>query len=369
MAIWLLFLFICYLLIGLYQHKRKNLFFLLLLAVVIYFATFRDGLGSDYTAYQSYCEREVFYSNAWFLIEPIPAFLYKICYDTNLSAVLFFFVSSCIIYISCFKVYSKNINFGIAAFVFLTYTNLFLSSLNVVRQFMAASIVLVGVYCFIIKKKSPWYFATVLLAFMIHKSVVLFIPMYWIKKDDFNPVVWIGILIGSMVLPMDWIFASTNLNDFLTLLDYDSLLKYKEVAYSKFSMSNIYLHVITLIFLFNRKRIRALTGGGNFCIFALKMTVFGLICNNLSAGALPIAYRYSMMFSVFLPLLFAYLPKVIEGGIARLITYVPIFVLLMTLLYLRSDDRVYCPQRLLPIESIYDAKYHPYENPDVIIQR
>lgn len=263
MAIWLLFLFICYFLLAYISiNKGRVYFFLLLLAVVIYFATFRDGVGSDYTAYQSYCEREVFYSNAWFLIEPIPAFLYKICYDSYLSAVLFFFVSSCVIYISCFKVYSKNINFGIAAFVFLTYTNLFLSSLNVVRQFMAASIVLVGVYYFIIKKKSPWYFATVLLAFMIHKSVVLFIPMYWIKKDDFNPVVWIGILIGSMVLPMDWIFASTNLNDFLTLLDYDSLLKYKEVAYSKFSMSNIYLHVITLIFLFNRKRIRALTGGG-----------------------------------------------------------------------------------------------------------
>ena len=103
-------------------------------------------------------------------------------------------------------------------------------------------------------------------------------------------------------------------------------------------------------------------------MFSLKMTVFGLICNNLSAGALPIAYRYSMMFSMFLPLLFAYLPKVIEGGIARLITYVPIFVLLMTLLYLRADDRIYCPLRLLPIESIYDAKYYPYENPDVIIQ-
>ena len=124
MAIWLLFLFLCYFLIGCYQHKKKNIFFLLLLFVVIYFATFRDGLGSDYTAYQSYCEREVLYSDSWFLMEPIPAFLYKICYETKLSAVLFFFVSSCVIYISCIKVYSKSLNFGIAAFVFLTYTNL-----------------------------------------------------------------------------------------------------------------------------------------------------------------------------------------------------------------------------------------------------
>ena len=368
MIIWIIFLSICYILIGYYQRKKKNLFLYTLMATVIYFATFRDGLGADYSVYQSYCEREMFYSNLWFLIEPIPAFLYRLCYETQYSAILFFFVSSCVIYISCFKVYSKQLNFGISAFVFMTYTLLFLGSLNVVRQFMASSIVLVGVYYFIIRKKSPWYFAIVLIAFMIHKSVILFVPMYWIRKDNFNPVLWIGIILVSMILPTDWIFASSNIKSFLTLLDYDTLLKHNVMAYSKFSVSNIYLHSIVIMFLLKSRKIKARTGGDDFCVFALKMSVFGLVCNNLSAGDLPIAYRYSMMFSLYLPLLFAYLPKIVDNGVARFITYIPLFILLMTVLLPRVDDRIYCPQRILTIESIYDTEYHPYENPDVVIR-
>lgn len=367
MIIWLLFLSVCYVFLILYENpkadNKQKLFILVgLILICTYFSTFRDGLGSDYTAYQSYCERKRLNIGSWLLMEPIPEFLYSICYNTKISAVLFFLVSSTIICFSSLWIYSKFKFFYLAAFLFLTYHNLYYQSFNVVRQFTAASIVLFATYYFVMKKKRLVFFLFVFLAFLWHKSAILSIPIYFLRCNNFNTGLWLFAVLLSWIAPVDYLFNVPIIGDLLYVLDFTEHIS-NEVAYSKTSLINIYFHIILIICMVGKEKIKV---EDRRCFnITLKLSIISIIFCNISANSIPFAYRYGLFFAVFLPILFSYLPTILDKEIAKLIVFIPIIVLFFMVFAGKNNDRVFCPQRILPIESIYDKYYHPYENPDV----
>lgn len=370
MIIWFLFLTICYLLLIGYENpkinnKRKSYILVGLMLLCVYFSAFRDGLGSDYTAYQSYCERVVYHSSSWLLMEPFPALLYSLCYNTSLSAVLFFLVTSIIICVSSLWIYSRFQNFYLAAFLFLTYTNLYLASFNLVRQFTAASIVLLATYYFVMKNKSPLFFLFVILAFLWHKSAILCVFIYFLGQKRFNSFFWIFAIILSWIAPINLLFNIPIIGDLFNVLNYMDNVSHSEASYSRTSLSNIYMHIMLLICMIGKSKIKG--DDKPFFYISLKLSIISVLFCNISANSIPFAYRYGIFFSTFLPILFSYLPSVINKSTAKLLVFIPITVLLCTVLVSRMGDRVFCPQRILPIESIYDKYYHPYENPEVQI--
>ena len=369
MVYWLLFLFIMYCLIGFYdksKNKNRLLFFIILIAV--YFSTFRDGLGTDYTGYKSYCESTRSYVENWLLMEPFPMWIYTFCYNSKFSAIVFFFITSALTCGISIWVYSRYKNFWIAAFVFLTYTNLYLASFNLVRQFVASSFILLGTYLFVIKKKSPWFFLFVILASLWHKSAFLTFFIYFLNDKKINPIGWILFIILSWIVPANMLLNIPFLGDALNILDYSGYLTYNKDSYTSTSIVNLYMHFIILYFLLVciQKRQFQFEGQKGFYV-ALKLSVLSIIFCNISANSIPFAYRFAIFFSTFIPILFSYLPLIVGKNTTILMVAVPIFILLMTVLTLHIDDRLFCPQRILPIESVYDEYYNPYENPDVIL--
>lgn len=370
MLIWILFLTVCYILLSVYNHSRfnnrqKTFFLVSLMVVCVYFSTFRDGLGSDYTAYQYYCERGGFNLEVGMLLEPIPELLYLFCYNSNISAVFFFFITSTIICVLSLLVYSKFDNFYLSAFLFLTYTNLFLASFNLVRQFTAASIILLGTYYFVMKKKSPVFFAFVFLAFLWHKSSILCVLIYFLKRENFNTTIWVIALILSWIAPVNLLFNIPIIGNLFGMLNYLENLGISSSAYTKTSLANIYMHIMLIVFMVQRRNVKE-EDSDNFNI-ALKLSIISVMFSNISANSLPFAYRYAIYFSVFLPILFSYLPSVINKKTAKVIVFIPITVLLFTVLIGQINNRVFCPQRILPIESVRDAEYHPYINPETTV--
>lgn len=87
-----------------------------------------------------------------------------------------------------------------------------------------------------------------------------------------------------------------------------------------------------------------------------------LILNNLATGSLTITYRLAVFFVLFVPLLLTKLPLVINKSIACCLIVIPMLSLM--LIRLSIGDRLTVPDRILPIESIYDKYYKPYENPN-----
>lgn len=370
MIFWIFFLCTCYLLLMVYNstrisEKQKVYALLGLMFVCVYFSTFRDGVGTDYTAYQTNCEIQRNYGEFWLLTEPFPELLYSLCYNSKISAVLFFFVTSSIICVSSLWVYSKFKYFCIAGFLFITYTNLFLSSLNLVRQFTAASIVLFATYYFVMKKKSPLFFLFVFLAFLWHKSALLSVFIYFLRQKDFNTFLGLLVLLISWIAPVDRIFNIPIIGDVLDALNYLNYSTYEKESYSRTSLVNLYVHLIIIISIAGKSKIKNEDDRRNFNI-ALKLSLLSVIFCNISANSLPFAYRYGIFFSAYLPILFSYLPVIIGKTFAKTIVFIPILFLLLLVLSGKRNDRVFCPQRVLPLESVYDENYHPYENPEYI---
>lgn len=370
MIIWFIFFLVVYVLIHKYgttsSSQEKKLYIALFLVTIVYFAAFRDGIGSDYTAYKSYCERDVLEFGSLLAQEPLAYALESFCYNTDFSAVIFFLVSSLIICTLCTLIYTKYDNAVIALFVFVTYTNLYLSSLNLVRQFVAAAIILYGAYYYIQKTRSPIFFVFVFLAFLFHKSSVLFVLIYFLRKTEINPIVWTIIILASWIINVQPLFEIPVIKNLLVISEYQTYISYNETSYSKFSMINLYMHIIVLLFIWKSNKMSNVKNKDHF-YFVLKMTALSVVFSNMSANDLPFAYRYAIFCSVFIPTLFTYLPNIIDRKLIPMFVYIPLCVVIWAVFFNRQNDRVFCPQQILPIESIFDKNYKPYDNPDTIV--
>lgn len=370
MLIWFCFFVVVYFLI--YKHNstavttQKNIYYILFLLITIYFSAFRDGLGSDYTAYKFYCERDVIMAGSLLAQEPLAIAIEYFCYQTDFSAVIFFLITSVITCSLTTWIYTKYNNAYIALFFFLTYTNLYLSSLNLVRQFTAASLILFGAYYFILKKKSPMFFLFVFIAFLFHKSSAVFVLIYFLRTSNIKPITWTVIILASWFVSIQPIFNIPFIRDLLILSDYQSYLSYDVTSYSKFSLINLYMHVFVLMFIWYHKKLSNVENKEHF-YFVLKMTAISIIFSNISANDLPFAYRYAIFCSVFIPILFTFLPNILDRKLIPIVIYVPLCIVIWTVFYNRRDDRVYCPQQILPIESVFDRYYKPYENSESTI--
>ncbi len=346
---------------------RKGILLLIILSLT-YFSGFRDGIGMDYTAYKELCEHVVYQPDVsnfglWILSEPLVSSLQTFCYETNLSAVLFFVTSSAIICGLCLWVYSQFEYFVWSAFIFIFFTGLYLYSMNITRQFVAAAILLLGYFPLLrenSKKNILIYIGTVFIAVLIHHSALFMILPLFFGRKNFNNLFIVIILIASFVLPINLISKMPSVLEVLDVLDYTSYMDYSSSGISKFSLSNIYLHLLLVPFLLKKKKILNREDSTS-TILLIKLYVIYLVLMNLSSGELTITYRLAVYFSVFIPLLLVKLLDLMNKAQAKAIIVIPILILMGV--RLATGDRLTVPNRILPLNSIYDSNYYPYNNP------
>ncbi|MBQ4532053.1 MAG: EpsG family protein [Alistipes sp.] len=347
-------------------NRQKSLFLLFIILGLIYFAGFRDGLGMDYTGYKELCEREIHYFGPKFLNEPIMILLQEFCYKTNFSAVLFFLINAILTNTICIYTYSKFDNFHIAAFIYIFYTGLYPATLNVVAQFTAATIMMCAYINYLQKscvQNLVIVIISVLVGFCIHKSSIVMLFPIILSKKDYNIVIIVCSIIASLIIPVGQFLSSISIFNILDVLDYTAYLDYNNIIINKSSFVNIFTHILLIPFLLNKRKILN-QKDSELYVFLIKVYVGYLICNNISAGGFSIAYRIAYLFVVFIPLLWAQIPKLINRRIAYILIIIPLF--LLTILRISSNNRILVPQRILPLKSIIDENYHPYDNPNYI---
>jgi hypothetical protein len=189
--------------------------------------------------------------------------------------------------------------------------------------------------------------------------------IYFLNDRKINSSIWIALLILSWLLPVNLLMSIPYLGNALDVLNYTNYLNYDTESYSRTSLVNLYMHLMVLLFLIkigNKQNGVCLNNKGFY--LALKLTIISIIFSNISANSLPFAYRFAMFFSPYIPLLFSFLPTIFNKKNSIVLVVVPIFVLLMAFFTFNIDDRIYCPQRILPLKSVYDDYYKPYDNPD-----
>lgn len=364
MIYWIVFLFIEYVLLGSFtsisDKRYRTIVVLLIVLVAVYFSGFRDLLGMDYDGYRDLCERDrLIGSTLWFFNEPIYEFVRNLCATTNFSAVIFFLVFAAFTSVPALIVYSKYDNFFLSGFVYFTYTGLYLFSFNIVRQFAAAGILVIGVY-YLLKggfKNKMFFVLIVLISAFIHKSALFFLPALFLINRDYNVGLIIVLLILSFFIPLQHVFGIAQLSTWLDMMEYDVYIDYTTMSVSKYSLSNLYLHMMLIPLLVHKNKILNMNNREMY-IFSIKMYVLFLICNNLSANGIAIAYRVGILFAMYLPLALSIIPSLLkERVLGSLFIIIPLLVLFFAI---GMSNDIVIPDRMLPLNSIFDSEYIKY---------
>lgn len=364
MLIWIVFLIIEYALLFFYEKEtdsKKKVYIVSCFALIaVYFAGFRDCLGMDYDGYRDWCERDRYLNyDIWLFSEPLLELIRSFCANTEFSAVVFFVVMAALTSLPAVFVYSKYKNFALAAFIYLTYTGLYLFSFNIVRQFAAGGLCLLASY-YLLKEKCLYntliFVGLVILASLIHKSSLLFLFVYFISGKDYNINVIVAIIIASFIIPIGSIPGVSFITDIIDAMDYTIYMDYNSHSVSKTSLSNLYMHIMIIPFLMNKNKLLKLEGAHNY-VFALKMFVIFLVCNNLSANGMPIAYRIGIFFVMFVPIILSALPRLINRQMAYFLIIPPLVFLFF---FIGLGNPLVVPDILLPLNSIFDSVYNHY---------
>lgn len=365
MIYWIVFLFLEYILLLTFTSSKKTgartfiLFLIILLAV--YFAGFRDCLGMDYEGYRNNCERDRLLSDAsWLIDEPLYELVRNFCATTQFSAVIFFIVFAALTSVPTLIVYSKYENFFLAGFVYFTYTGLYLFSFNIVRQFASAGLLVLAAYYLLKddKKGKLIFVALVLLSALFHKSALFFLPVMFLGTKSYNPHLIVILVVLSFILPVTQIMGLGRIVEVLNMMDYDIYIDYSTSTISKYSLTNLYLHIMMIPFLFRAKEVASLKNG-NMYVFAIKMYAICLMCNNLAANDVAIAYRIAIMFSMYIPLVFSILPIIIGNRqLGNVLIIVPLLILFFAI---GLSNPLVVPDKMLPLNSIWDAVYQKFQ--------
>ncbi|MBD5310863.1 MAG: EpsG family protein [Bacteroides sp.] len=369
MIIWFFFLFFLFWLLGLYNvisTKHKIYVYIIITILIVYFSAFRDGLGMDYVAYKEQCERIRPLPDEYILLfEPLfVKFTNYICISP-FSYVFFFLITSIIINTSCLFVYYRTTNFSLATFFFVCFPGLFIMSFNTLRQFIVASIFLLISYIWYYKYNSKdtskiriLLLILLLITFFIHKSAIILIPILFVGKWKIRPLIAILILLITYIIPFSSIpFIGVGMK-IIEALNYDFYMDYDNTVVSKFSLTNIYLNIITIIILYKLyykqnviSNIRNASYLSLFYNFSYIMIFFCMVTYNLCANGFVILYRLAIYFIVFLPVLIGLLPKLIYKPFAYCLVILPTLILLSVRFITGNEYLI--PKHILPFLSIF----------------
>lgn len=96
------------------------------------------------------------------------------------------FLLSTLIITPCYMYSLNKFNLKTLSFICLLFIGPYFFQLNGTRQAIAIAIFSISVL-FIIEKKPIHFFASIIIGFMFHKSMVICLPLYFIFKDDIKP--------------------------------------------------------------------------------------------------------------------------------------------------------------------------------------
>jgi hypothetical protein len=169
MALWLVFY--CGILFAMFLStilKNKFILSVFIFFVLAYFSGFRDGLGEDYDNYSNIISSDIRVLN---FMEPGFTLVSKLGVDFFFTELIFFvffaFLTNFFVVVS----YYRYRGFFLSIFIYASFSVLYFNSFNLIRQYLAASIVLYSCY-YLIKKKWIVFFLMVAFAAQFHFSAI-----------------------------------------------------------------------------------------------------------------------------------------------------------------------------------------------------
>lgn len=193
----------------------------------------------------------------------------------------------------------------------------FLSWMNGIRQCIVAC-AFIPMIELVDKKKFMWYMVSIMLAFTIHKSVVILIPFYFILQYNFkliNRKFWIIIVVLCVLLGRTpkWLHAISFIEDLLSFIGYDAYADrlgnmMNESRTLNWGPGRLVVFVLGLIIIWFYPRLREFYSdqrrklGMYFLLFLIGICSYNLLANTSHIFLRPVDY-----FTIFTLPMTAYL--------------------------------------------------------------
>src|SRR5699024_3082348 len=182
-----------------FVRYRKFIFWSAIIIPVV-ISGFRYGIGTDYFNYESIYFKltsqggiinnliNTRFEPGWILLNHFVQLVFN-------DVKYVFIISSLLIWIFNFKaIYDNRDRISIGIAVFILFCTLFNPSFNMVRQSLAAAILMLSVKS-IVNKKPMRFLITVLISTMFHYTAIIFLPIYWIVNSKIKALgLWKKIL-------------------------------------------------------------------------------------------------------------------------------------------------------------------------------
>lgn len=356
MVYWILLIFTVLLLAFVYDNSKtlntKRIILFIIILILIYFSGFRDGLGVDYINYKDMTSRYVYLNSPLIISEPIYYWLTQFIYNSSFTYVLFFLIMAFITVFFSVMAYRRYEQLFLILFIFLIFPALYSSSFNLVRGSAVSSIFLFSLQY--IERKSYKSFLNFIFltffAFCIHKSAIIFIPLYFLSTKDYKYLTIILFLTLLFIGPAFAIFTNKFYN-FISFLSYENYLDYDKMRMSFLSFSNIFFHLLLIPIIYYRKEIISLKDSEKY-IIPIQLFIFALFFSNISIFVLPIAYRFFYLFIPTLPIVIIVLSKVMNKYVIYFLVYFVIGLIGLVYFINGIDNPLIVPDRILPISSL-----------------
>ena len=249
----------------------------------------------------------------------------------------FFFVSSIIIYFAITSYIRKSEKMISVSLMLFVTSGLFFTSLNVVRQFFALSIVLFG-FGLAKKRKFIKYLLICIIAACFHLSALLLVPLYFFFSIEINrkKIVFVLCVFVASMPVVRFIFEQLILH---TRYKYYLTSKLYVVDYDL--AGTIYALMITTLFLLLYKNIKK---GPQFNFCTLNLLAYD--CIIIMSYFIPLANRISLFFKFFVfvnmvPMLFEAIPQKGKRRIIQAATYIILIGLTLYLYFYRGNSDVF----------------------------
>lgn len=272
-----------------------RLIYILVACVLIFVAGFRYNVGMDYMAYyQGYAGYLKNLTNAIrTLDEPgfgVLAWIATRFYNDGASAI--FIASVVTVSLPLLVIYRHSNRLLLPTFLYITM-GCWTGSFNGVRQYLAAAVLLCG-YEYLKEKNLFKYCVIVFVAFLFHRSAIVFIILYFIVNRDItipNVIILIAFT-GLLLLSYDRVFQFANI---VMDKEYSLEIAYTSRAVNRLRVLATFVPVIIFAYeYFDQKRTQSTVFSLNILIFRAALSVFAM--NS------ALLYRINIYSSFFAPL-------------------------------------------------------------------
>lgn len=203
---------------------------------------------------------------------------------------VFSFFTNLFIFLAIEKQF-KNNRYGWLAILLFVISGAFVSSFNIVRQYLSIAIFLYSIQ-YIISGNFKKYFFWIIIASTIHNSAIILIPVYFIRKINMNLKHQLVYSIGLLILLpfIDKIFYFIlSFTKYVNYLDID-LFNTANATISELFIS-LFLFIFTMIFSYRKNKYEK-----QFKVYYFILLMYLLI--SIFSSKIILAYRIIVYFKI-----------------------------------------------------------------------